>query len=47
MLLSECINTLATYTLEDIFELNGVTSEDVLLFLVEQNFLELPNPRPL
>ena len=38
---------LDTYELSEIFELNEVTETDVLLFLVEQNYIKLPNPRPL
>jgi hypothetical protein len=38
---------LQTYDLQDIFELNGLTDEDVLYFLVEEEFLELPEPKPL
>lgn len=38
---------LQTYELEEIFELNDLTDEDVLLFLVEQEFLELPEPKPV
>jgi len=38
---------LATYTLEEIFEINEVTEEEVLEFLVTQNFLLLPNPKPV
>lgn len=37
---------LATYTLEEIFELNELTESEVLLYLVEQEFIELPKPRP-
>jgi hypothetical protein len=37
---------LQTYSLEEILELNEWTEADVLLFLVEQDFVTLPNPRP-
>jgi len=38
---------LETYSLEEIFELNDVTEEEVLDYLVTQNFLELPDPKPV
>jgi hypothetical protein len=38
---------LQTYTLEEILEYNSLTSEDALLFLVEEEFLELPNVQPV
>lgn len=38
---------LEVYTLEDILEFNDLTEEDVLLFLVENKFVTLPNPRPV
>lgn len=38
---------LDTYSLEEIFELNDLTEVDVVLFLVEQKFLELPEPLPV
>jgi len=38
---------LQTYSLDDILELNELTEEDILLFLVEEDFLKLPNPRPV
>lgn len=37
---------LATYTLEEILELNELTESEALLYLVEQNFIQLPNPKP-
>lgn len=43
----EVENVLQTYTLEEIFDHNELTEEDVLLFLVEQEFLTLPDPKPL
>jgi len=45
--LSKVERILQTYTLEEIFELNDLTEEDVLLFLVEEEFLELPDPEPV
>lgn len=39
--------TLEIYTLQEILELNEVTEEDTLLFLIEQKFIQLPNPKPL
>jgi len=38
---------LQTYTLSEILELNDCTEEEVLDFLVTQNFLELPEILPL
>lgn len=38
---------LETYSLEEILEMNELTEEDVLLYLVEQEFLTLPNPKPV
>ncbi len=43
----EVDSCLQTYTLEEIFELNDLTEEEVLLFLVEANYIKLPNPKPL
>ena len=38
---------LQAYSLEEILELNDLSTADVLYFLVEEEFLELPNPEPL
>ena len=38
---------LETYSLEELFELNDVTEEEALEFLVTQGFLELPEVQPL
>lgn len=38
---------LETYSLEEILELNDVTEEEALEFLVTQGFLELPEVQPL
>jgi len=38
---------LEVYTLEEIFEQNDLTPEEVLQFLVEQKIIDLPNPTPL
>lgn len=38
---------LATYSLEEIFQLNDLEEVDVLYFLVEEKFVTLPIPRPL
>jgi hypothetical protein len=38
---------LQTYELSEIFELNELTEEEVLLFCVEQGLVVLPRPRPL
>lgn len=38
---------LETYSLEDLLELNDLSVEDALEFLVEEGFLELPEITPL
>lgn len=38
---------LETYTLSEILEMNDLTEEDCLEFLVEEEFLELPEVKPL
>lgn len=38
---------LETYSLEDILELNDLTAEDCLEFLVEEGYLSLPEIKPL
>jgi len=38
---------LDTYTLEEIFEINELTEEEVLLFLIEQKFVRLPEVLPV
>jgi hypothetical protein len=38
---------LQTYTLSDILELNDCSEEDLLYFLVQEEFLTLPNPKPV
>lgn len=38
---------LDVYSLEDILELNDLTSEDCLIFLVENEFITLPTVRPI
>ena len=38
---------LETYELSEIIELNGLTEADVLYYLVEQKFIELPETLPL
>jgi len=45
--IKEIENILDTYDLEEIFELNDLTSEDVLYFLVEEKFVTLPDPKPI
>ena len=47
MNLREVENALEVYTLSQIIEHNDLTEADVLSFLVEQEFLVLPNPEPL
>lgn len=38
---------LETYSLTEILELNNLTDEDCLEFLVEENFVDLPDVKPL
>jgi hypothetical protein len=38
---------LEVYSLEDILELNDITEEEALDFLVTQDFLKLPRIKPL
>lgn len=38
---------LETYTLEEILEMNDLTEADVLFFLVEEEFITLPEPKPV
>jgi hypothetical protein len=40
-------NILQTYEFSEILDLNDLTEEDVLYYLVEQEFIDLPNPRPI
>lgn len=45
--LSKVENALQTYSFEEILEQNELTEEEVLYFLVEQDFVKLPSPEPL
>ena len=45
--IKEIEDILQTYTVEDILDENELTEADMLLFLVEEGFLHLPDPRPL
>jgi len=38
---------LDVYSLEDILELNDVTTEEALEFMVEEEFIKLPTIKPL
>lgn len=38
---------LETYSLEEILELNDLTAEDCLEFLVEEGFVKMPDVEPL
>lgn len=40
-------NILQTYSLSEIIELNDLTEEEVLEFLINSKVLELPDPAPL
>lgn len=45
--LSSIEKILEVYSLSEIIELNDLTEEEVLEYLVTQNFLSLPEVRPL
>lgn len=45
--MTEYTDFLETYSLEEILELNDLTVEDCLEFLVEEGFVELPEVKPL
>jgi hypothetical protein len=47
LIYEEAETLLEVYSFEDILELNELTVEDVLCFLVKEEFLELPEMRPL
>ena len=38
---------LEVYSMEEILEWNDVAAEDALRFLIEEEFLDIPTPRPL
>jgi hypothetical protein len=44
---SEVEKLLQTYTLEEILEINEITEEEVLYFLLQHKFLKVPNPEPI
>lgn len=47
---SRCLNYVAildAYSLEEILELNDITNEEALDYLVTQGFIELPRIKPL
>ena len=45
--MTSCSAILEVYSLTEILELNDLTDEDVLLVLVEEGHVKLPNIRPL
>lgn len=45
--LTDYLSILDVYSLEDILELNDLTTEDCLSFLVENDFVTLPTITPL
>jgi len=45
--LVDCAKILEVYTLEEIFEINEIPEEEVLLFLLEQKFIRLPEVLPV
>jgi hypothetical protein len=44
---SEVEKLLQTYTLEEILEINEITEEEALYFLLKEKFLKVPNPEPI
>jgi len=38
---------LEVYSLEEILELNDITTEEALIFLIRERFVRLPEIRPL
>lgn len=38
---------LQTYSLEDIYEYNELTEEDVLDLLIKHGLVDIPNPKPI
>jgi len=47
LIISEYRNILDTYSLVEILEMNDLTEEDCLEFLVEEGFVELPEILPV
>lgn len=47
MKLEEAESILETYTLEEILDQNDLTEADALVFMVEEEFIEIPEPLPL
>lgn len=47
MNLEKIENYLETYTLQEVFEQNDLTEAEVLLYLIEAEYLYLPEPEPL
>jgi hypothetical protein len=47
MSVEELENILEVYTLEEIAELNDLSPSEVLQFLVDQEFIELPEILPI
>lgn len=44
---TEVEHLLGTYTLDEILELNEITEEELLYFLLEEKFVDIPDPRPI
>ena len=45
--LEDIEHILETYTIEDILELNDLSPSDVLYYLSETDYIELPTPEPV
>lgn len=47
MKLFEAESILEIYTLEEILDFNDLTEADALIFMVKEEFVDLPEPQPL
>lgn len=45
--LNDIESVLETYSFSEVLELNNLTEEDALLFLVNEELVELPDVKPL
>jgi hypothetical protein len=45
--LTDCAAILEVYSLEELLELNDMTTEELLIYLVEERVLTLPKIKPL
>ncbi len=40
-------NILSTYSLEEILDWNELSEADILCFLLDEEYLEIPDPKPV